>query len=100
MRPLQRRADSLLFSSTLLAARKAATPPKGEASNYREETEELLYQRVIGIIWVGVVLFPLFIILDYVLARQYLTLFVACRIVFVLFCLFLLYLLQQHSIKI
>jgi PAS domain S-box-containing protein len=99
MRPLQRRADSLLFSAALLAARKASIPAIGEASNYQEETEELFYQRVIGIIWVGIVLFPLFIILDYVLARQYLTLFVTCRIVFVLFCLFLLYLLQQPSAR-
>ena len=99
MSPLQRQADSLLFSNALLAAKKAATPPKSEASNYREETEELFYQRVIDIIWVAVVLFPLFIILDYVLARQYLTLFIACRIVFVLFCLFLLYWLQQPSAR-
>lgn len=71
----------------------AATSGRCNAG-YLLETQELLYHRVRAILWVGVVLYPLFAILDFVVARQHLKLFVAYRVAFALFCLLLLYLLH------
>jgi PAS domain S-box-containing protein len=45
-----------------------------------EETRELYYQRVLAILLIGIVLIPLFSILDYVVVRQYFHLFLLYRI--------------------
>jgi len=47
---------------------------------FLEETRELYYQRVLAILLIGVVLIPLFSILDFVEVRQYLTRFFFYRI--------------------
>ncbi len=71
-----------------------ATTPKRLSPGYRLETLELLHHRVGAILWVGVVLYPLFTILDFVVARQHFAPFGVYRIVFALFCLLLLLLLH------
>ncbi|HVN70453.1 MAG TPA: HD domain-containing phosphohydrolase [Desulfomonilia bacterium] len=48
---------------------------------FLEETRELYYQRVLAILLIGVVLIPLFSILDYVVVRQYFVRFFVYRIV-------------------
>jgi len=48
---------------------------------FLEETRELYYQRVLAILLIGVVLIPLFSILDYVVVRQYFVRFLVYRIV-------------------
>jgi PAS domain S-box-containing protein len=47
---------------------------------FLEETRELYYQRVLAILLIGIVLIPLFSILDLVVVRQYLTRFFFYRI--------------------
>lgn len=42
---------------------------------YGEETRDLLYQRVLAILLVGIILIPFFSVLDYVVVREYFTLF-------------------------
>lgn len=49
-------------------------------ARFIEETRELYYQRVLAILLIGVVLIPLFSILDYVVVRQYFTRFFFYRI--------------------
>jgi PAS domain S-box-containing protein len=62
-----------------------------EATNgYRAETRELVHRRTRAMLWAGVVLYPWFCVLDYVMARQFFALFSACRILFALFCLLLI----------
>lgn len=53
---------------------------KKHLQRYQEETKDLLYQRVYAILWVGIILIPLFSILDYVVVREYLKLFIVYRI--------------------
>jgi PAS domain S-box-containing protein len=47
---------------------------------FLEETRELYYQRVLAVLMIGMVLIPLFSILDYVVVRQFFTLFMVYRI--------------------
>jgi len=47
---------------------------------FLEETRELYYQRVLAILLIGIVLIPLFSILDYAVVRQYFTRFLFYRI--------------------
>ncbi|MGO9146336.1 MAG: HD-GYP domain-containing protein [Desulfomonilia bacterium] len=47
---------------------------------FLEETRELYYQRVLAILLIGIVLIPLFSILDYVVVRQHLARFFLYRI--------------------
>ena len=47
---------------------------------FLEETRELYYQRVLPILLIGVVLIPLFSILDYVVVREYFSEFLLYRI--------------------
>lgn len=47
---------------------------------YGEETRDLLYQRVLAILLVGIILIPFFSVLDYVVVREYFTLFFFYRI--------------------
>lgn len=49
-------------------------------NRFLEETRELYYQRVLAILLIGIVLIPLFSILDYVVVRQYLREFFIYRI--------------------
>ncbi|MDP4725997.1 MAG: hypothetical protein NWS07_01765, partial [Desulfobacterales bacterium] len=87
-------AESPIPPPAAMATSSCAAAPERCNAGYRLETQELLYHRVRAILWVGVVLYPLFSILDFVVARQHLGLFVAYRVVFALFCLLLLYLLR------
>lgn len=50
------------------------------AEKYREETNALLYQKVWAILWIGIILIPLFTVLDYVVVRDSLELFFIYRI--------------------
>ncbi|MFZ0611611.1 MAG: HD domain-containing phosphohydrolase [Desulfobacterales bacterium] len=63
-------------------------------TDYPREVRELLYTRVRAILWVGVIFYPLFSILDFVVARPHFDLFVAYRLGFSLFCLLSLYFLR------
>ncbi|MFZ0134789.1 MAG: HD domain-containing phosphohydrolase [Desulfobacterales bacterium] len=56
-------------------------------ADYHREIRNLLNTRVHAILWVGVIFYPLFSILDFVVARQHFDLFVAYRLGFSLFCL-------------
>jgi PAS domain S-box-containing protein len=47
---------------------------------FQEETRELYYQRVLAILLIGIVLIPFFSILDYMVVREYFTLFFFYRI--------------------
>ncbi|HNY66457.1 MAG TPA: PAS domain S-box protein [Deltaproteobacteria bacterium] len=60
---------------------------------FKEETRELLYQRVLAVLLVGIILIPFFSILDYVVVREYFKLFFIYRIIcsFSLFLLLLVY---------
>lgn len=60
---------------------------------YIEETRELLYQRVLAVFLVGIILIPFFSVLDYVVVREYFTLFFFYRITCsgALFALLLVY---------
>jgi PAS domain S-box-containing protein len=89
-----RQAASPLPPATARATCSGAAASERCNAGYHLETQKLLYHRVRAILWVGVVLYPLFTILDFVVARQHLELFVAYRIVFALFCLLLLCLLR------
>ena len=61
---------------------------------FAEETRELFYQRVLFILLVGIILIPLFSILDFVVAREFFRLFLVYRIgcSSLLFLVFLVYL--------
>ncbi|MFO7686597.1 MAG: hypothetical protein R6V60_10930, partial [Desulfobacterales bacterium] len=89
-----RAADFPTVRLATTAADDDVRTSKRLASGYRLETLELLHNRVGTILWVGVVLYPLFTLLDFVVARQHFALFGAYRIVFALFCLLLLFLLH------
>ncbi|MGW8187227.1 MAG: hypothetical protein ACWGNK_08165, partial [Desulfobacterales bacterium] len=80
--------------STAMTTHSGAEASEHGYAGYRLETQKLLYHRVRAILWVGVVLYPMFTILDFVVARQYLELFAAYRVAFSLFCLLLLCLLR------
>ena len=47
---------------------------------FLEETRELYYQRVLAILLIGIVLIPLFSILDYVVVREHFKLFLVFRV--------------------
>ncbi|MRR14446.1 PAS domain S-box protein, partial [archaeon] len=47
---------------------------------FREETKELLYQRVLAVLLVGILLIPFFTVLDYVVVREHFKLFFIYRI--------------------
>ncbi|HPP80726.1 MAG TPA: HD domain-containing phosphohydrolase [Deltaproteobacteria bacterium] len=47
---------------------------------YEEETRELYYQRVLAILMIGIVLIPLFSVLDYMVVRQYAREFLVYRL--------------------
>jgi PAS domain S-box-containing protein len=47
---------------------------------FKDETRELLYQRVLAVLLVGIILIPFFSILDYVVVREYFKLFFIYRI--------------------
>ncbi|MFZ0242219.1 MAG: HD domain-containing phosphohydrolase [Desulfobacterales bacterium] len=63
-------------------------------AEYRREIQELFHTRLRAILWVGVFFYPLFSILDFVVARPYFDLFVAYRLGFSLFCYLSLYFLR------
>ena len=85
--------DSPLPPAAAMSTSSCAAASERCDAGYHLETRELLYHRVRAILWVGVVLYPLFTILDFVVARQHLELFITYRVVFALFCLLLLCLL-------
>jgi len=62
---------------------------------YEEETRDLLYQRVYAILWVGIILIPLFTFLDYVVVREFTKLFFIYRISCALAFLVLLFFYYQ-----
>lgn len=47
---------------------------------FQEETRELLYQRVLAVLLVGIILIPFFSVLDYVVVREHFVLFFLYRI--------------------
>ena len=47
---------------------------------FREETGDLLYQRVLAVLLVGIILIPFFSVLDYVVVREHFNLFFLYRI--------------------
>lgn len=51
------------------------------AGKYEKETKTLLYEKVWAILWVGIILIPLFSILDCVVASEYLKRFFIYRII-------------------
>ena len=89
-----RQAGSPLPPATAMTANSCAAASERCNAGYHLETQKLLYHRVRATLWVAVVLYPLFTILDFVVARQHLELFVAYRVLFALFCLLLLCLLR------
>lgn len=58
---------------------------------YKEETTDLLYQRVYAILWVGIILIPLFTVLDYVVIREHTKVFfyrISCSFAFLILLFF------------
>ena len=66
---------------------------------YAEEIRELLHQRVKVCIWLGIILFPLFSLLDYLVAPQYFTSFLLYRGIFSLSCMLLLFLHSRGNLR-
>jgi len=64
--------------------------PAEHIKEYEKETRNLLYQRVFVILWIGIILIPLFSILDYIVVHQYLKEFFIYRITCSGSCLLLL----------
>jgi PAS domain S-box-containing protein len=69
---------------------------------YRDETRELLHQRILAVLLVGIILIPFFSVLDYVVVREYFKLFFLYRIscsasIFVLLLLFYSKIGRNHS---
>ncbi|WDP92025.1 MAG: HD domain-containing protein [Desulfobacter sp.] len=64
---------------------------------FEQETRSLLHQRVRVCIWLGIILYPLFSALDYLVAPDYFMVFFRYRIIFSLSCMALLFF---HSLEI
>ncbi len=54
--------------------------PAEHVKDFNKETKELLYQRVFVILWIGIILIPLFSALDYIVVPHYLKEFFIYRI--------------------
>ena len=74
--------------------RKKPSTTGTQAVPVHEEMEELFYQRTRICLWLGVVFFSLFALLDYVHARSFFPLFLFYRLSYVLIMLGLLAILQ------
>ncbi len=48
---------------------------------FLKETRELLHRRVIAALWIGIILIPLFSVLDYMIVRQYFSSFLIARLI-------------------
>jgi len=64
-----------------------------------EQTRQLFYQRTILCLWLAVVFFPLFSILDYVYCREYLARFLIYRLAYVVTLLAFINVLKQEPFK-
>jgi len=64
-----------------------------------EETRLLFYQRTLICLWLAVVFFPLFSVLDYAYCNEYFNRFLLYRLLYVVILLAFINLLKQHAFK-
>jgi len=75
------------------------TIPNEFKQAYIDKTKELIHRRTFLILWIGIIIIPLLSILDYVVTRQYFTLFLFYRMTCSITFVFLLLLLHLQSGK-
>ncbi|MEA3436522.1 MAG: hypothetical protein U9R43_08645, partial [Thermodesulfobacteriota bacterium] len=73
------------------------TIKKQHLKKFAKETEELFHNRVYAILWIGIILIPLFAILDFVVAREHFRLFLIYRLLCSL-CFIILLFLNHHKL--
>lgn len=73
------------------------TIKKQHLKKFAKDTEKLFHNRVYAILWIGIILIPLFAILDFVVVREHFQLFLIYRVLCSL-CFIILLLLNHHKL--